>query len=260
MKSRKSVKGIEEKILSDFGFEYMLDNVIIDESEYFTNRIIEVKYKDQDNDNDNIKNTYEEINIKEIEDITVMPEPDNNLPVNGIGGNGHFVNIFNGDLAPDDIDGHSIPEISEEDISNEEVSLEAMKSTLNEIVINENNIKAYQSDDSFINSINKVDENDCDLSSLEEMETNAPYTIGSIDHETGEYLLLVEITGKSFKRYVDTTYDNTSFLEVDGELYELTPPTPAEPQNSYHILNGLEDEDIKNKLTIISKSINELIV
>lgn len=44
-------KDVEKNLLIDFGFEYIVDNIIFTPHRYWTNRMIEVKYKDQDQDN-----------------------------------------------------------------------------------------------------------------------------------------------------------------------------------------------------------------
>tara|TARA_R110000772_G_scaffold2410_4_gene8505 strand:- start:10885 stop:12252 length:1368 start_codon:yes stop_codon:yes gene_type:complete len=45
-----NLTGSEENLLVEFGFEHILENVVVDEHRYWNNRIIEVKYKDQDDE------------------------------------------------------------------------------------------------------------------------------------------------------------------------------------------------------------------
>jgi len=68
-----SEQGTEERLISEFGFEYVLENITVDESEFWNNRIIEVKYKDQEELPDIDMSEFEEIDqkSKSLEDNSI---------------------------------------------------------------------------------------------------------------------------------------------------------------------------------------------
>ena len=66
-------QGTEERLLSEFGFEYVLENITIDESEFWSNRVIEVKYKDQEE--------LPEVDMSEFEEIIAREKIENGKDV-----------------------------------------------------------------------------------------------------------------------------------------------------------------------------------
>lgn len=70
MRSNFKEEGIEKRLLSEFGFEYCIDNITIDDNEHWNNRVIEVKYQDQKEEDFDI-----DLNIEEFQEV----ENQNNL-------------------------------------------------------------------------------------------------------------------------------------------------------------------------------------
>jgi hypothetical protein len=91
-RNNSDIEGIEKTLLAEFGFDYIADETIVTEHKYWTNRIVEIKYKDQDQDDvegkvDNVDMLEFENRFPDFDDdiaataptITPPPPPNDNL-------------------------------------------------------------------------------------------------------------------------------------------------------------------------------------
>jgi len=76
MRDNGENRDVELNLLKEFGFEYISDEILVTPHQYWTNRITEIKYKDQDDD------AIEEIVVDVSEFPVPAPPTVRNIPVN----------------------------------------------------------------------------------------------------------------------------------------------------------------------------------
>jgi hypothetical protein len=78
MRSNEAEKGIEKRLLSEFGFEYCMDQISVDDNDHWNNRVIEVKFENQNDDDFDI-----DVDMSEFEDTENKNNIELNLNING---------------------------------------------------------------------------------------------------------------------------------------------------------------------------------